>query len=129
MRDHRKLNAFDLSDKLAVSIYQETRDFPSSERFGLRSQIRRSAVSVPVNIVEGCGRGSDAEFNRFLFIALGSAREVRYLVELSQRLGFLKVEASRDLADEANVVCAAIVRLLKSRSAQSDAIKLTRPKS
>ena len=84
--DHRKLSAFTLADEFAVSIYTVTRNFPPEERFGTRSQIRRAAVAVPTNIVEGCARDSDREHNRYFEIALGSAREAIYLLGLSNRL-------------------------------------------
>lgn len=115
MRDHRKLEIFRLSDELAVDIYRETSQFPSSERYGLRTQLRRSAVSIPVNIVEGCGRRSDVEFDRFLDISLGSARELVYLVDLSHRLGFLPDTTARELARKSNHVCSSIVRFVYSR--------------
>ena len=88
-RDHRKLKVFHLADALAVSIYRETANFPPSERYGLQSQLRRGAVSVAANIVEGSARRSDGDYIRFLEIALSSACEVDYLIELSQRLSFL----------------------------------------
>ena len=92
MRDHTKLRAFQLADELVVSVYQATHAFPSEQQFGLRSQIRRSAVSIPSNIVEGCGRSTDAEYLRFLDIAFGSLRELSYQLDLSRRLGFLTGE-------------------------------------
>jgi four helix bundle protein len=92
-RDHRKLKAFHLADTLAVCIYRETAPFPVSERYGLQSQLRRAAVSVPANIVEGSARRSDADYIRFLEIALSSACEVDYLIDLSERLSFLDREA------------------------------------
>ena len=75
---------------LTLDIYKLTASFPHEERYGLTSQMRRSAVSVPSNIAEGCGRGSDADFARFLQIAMGSASELEYQVLLAHDLRFLK---------------------------------------
>ncbi len=70
-------------------VYRTTTGFPKEELFGLTSQIRRAAVSVPSNIVEGCARESEAEYLRFLIIAFGPLRELHYQLRLSKRLGFL----------------------------------------
>ena len=67
MRDHKKLRAFELADQLTVMVYKLTARFPKTEQYGLTSQIRRAAVSVPSNIVEGCSRDSQADFLRFLY--------------------------------------------------------------
>jgi four helix bundle protein len=88
MRDHTKLRAFELSDEVALLIYRATREFPKEEIYGLTSQMRRAAVSVPSNIVEGCARESQAEYLRFLEIAFGSLRELHYQFGLSKRLGY-----------------------------------------
>ena len=88
MRDHTKLRAFELADEVAVLIYRATRGFPKEEIYGLTSQMRRAAVSVPSNIVEGCARESQAEYLRFLEIAFGSLRELHYQFGLAQRLGY-----------------------------------------
>jgi len=72
-RDHRKLTAFSLADDLALQVYGLTTRFEPTEHYGLRLQIRRAAVSVPTNIVEGAARESQAEFLRFLEIAFGSS--------------------------------------------------------
>ncbi len=89
MRDHTKLRAFELADEVAVLIYSVTAKFPKEEMYGLTSQIRRAAISVPSNIVEGCARDSQADYLRFLTIAFGSLRELHYQLDLSKRLGFL----------------------------------------
>ena len=94
MRDHTKLRAFELADKVAVLVYQVTAGFPKEELYGLTSQMRRAAVSVPSNIVEGCARDSQAEYLRFLIIAFGSLRELHYQLGLSKRLGFLQNQDS-----------------------------------
>ena len=75
---------------MAVFIYDVTRKFPKSEIYGLVSQMRRAAVSVPSNIVEGCARESQAEYLRFLEIAFGSLRELDYQYGLAKRLGYIK---------------------------------------
>ena len=78
----KNLNIWKLSIALANDIYTASDFFPKNEEFGLKSQIRRCAVSVPSNIAEGCGRNSDKDFLRFLHIALGSTNETLYLLIL-----------------------------------------------
>jgi four helix bundle protein len=78
-----------MADDLAVRVYHLTKTLPPDERFGLRLQLRRAAVSVAANIVEGCARASTREYAAFLNIAFGSAAEARYLLQLSWRLKFL----------------------------------------
>ena len=90
MRDHTRLRAFELADEVAVLIYRVTAEFPGEELYGLTSQMRRAAVSVPSNIVEGCARDSQADYLRFLYMAFGSLRELFYQLSLSKRLGFLR---------------------------------------
>ena len=97
MRDHTKLKVFTLADNLTLAIYRETREFPTSELYGLQSQMRRAAVSVAANIVEGCARSTLAEYIRFLEIAYGSARELEYEVSLCERLGLLAAETGAQL--------------------------------
>lgn len=81
--------------ELTELIYLETANFPNDERYGLTSQIRRAAVSIPSNIAEGAYRGTDKDFARFLDIAAGSAGEVWTQAELAKRLGFLNEEAAQ----------------------------------
>jgi len=90
MRDHTKLRAFELADDLVLDIYRITKAFPRDEQFGLTSQIRRAAISVASNIVEGCARSSEADFRRFLDIAYGSACEVEYQLSVASRLDYLE---------------------------------------
>ena len=90
MRDHRKLRAFELADRLAVEVYRLTAGFPKSEQFGLTAQMRRAAVSVASNIVEGCARHTEADFLHFLDVAYGSCRELGYQLSLAFKLEFSK---------------------------------------
>jgi four helix bundle protein len=92
MRDHTKLRVFDLADEVAVLVYRVTARFPREELYGLTSQMRRVAVSIPSNIVEGCARDNQADYLRFLYIAFGSLRELHYQLSLWKRLGFLPNE-------------------------------------
>ncbi len=92
-RDHKKLNTFHLADTLALCVYRETANFPPGERYGLQSQLRRAAVSIPTNIVEGSARRSEGDYRRLLEIALSSACETDYLIDLCQRLSILPAEA------------------------------------
>ena len=119
MRDHTKLKAFQLSDALALQVYQGTRPFPKEERYGLTSQMRRAATSVPCNIVEGCARNTETDFLRFLDIAYGSARELEYQVSLAARLGYLGQNADRSLgqaSSEVSKVLNGLIRSLRSRA-------------
>jgi four helix bundle protein len=89
MKDFRKQKVWQKSHQLTLEIYKVTIDFPRDELYGLTSQIRRSCASIPANIAEGCGRNSDADFSRFLQIAMGSAAELEYHLVLSHDLGLL----------------------------------------
>ena len=86
----QKLNVWKLSDELAFQVYTVTRNFPKEEIYGITSQIRRSALSIPTNIVEGYSRKGDKELARFVNISLGSLAETKYLLYFSNRLGYVK---------------------------------------
>jgi four helix bundle protein len=111
-RDHRKLRVFTTADDLAERIYKATRDFPADERYGLRSQIRRAAVSVPTNIVEGSARVTVKEYVNVLNNALGSACETRYLVDLCARLELLDSHQRDDLSSGYASLCPALQSLI-----------------
>jgi len=96
----RNLEIWKKSRKLVKKIYVATRDFPEEERFGLTSQLRRAAVSVPSNIAEGCGRNGNKELIQFCHIATGSLCEIETQLLLSEDLDFLPVETSTPLIDE-----------------------------
>ena len=118
MRDHRKLRAFELADQPALSVYLHTRHFPKQEVFGLMTQLRRAAVSVASNIVEGCARHSEADYLRFLDMAYGSARELEYQVSLASRLGYLGPQDHQPLArlcEETGKVLNGLIRALRAK--------------
>ncbi|HAR72757.1 MAG TPA: four helix bundle protein [Flavobacteriaceae bacterium] len=89
MRDFKKYDIWKLSHQFTLMIYNISTSFPKDETYNLVSQIRRSSLSIPTNIAEGCGRNSDKEFNQFLNIALGSATETEYLILLAKDLNYL----------------------------------------
>ncbi len=89
MRNYRDLQVWEKSHHLTLRIYRLTRTFPSEERFGLTSQIRRSGASIPANLAEGCGRRSDREMRRFVQIAMGSGAELSYHLLLARDLGLI----------------------------------------
>ena len=92
MRDHNKLQAFQLADESTLLIYRLTKGFPKEELYGLTSQMRRAAVSIPSNIVEGCSRETEAEYLRYLEIAFGSLRELHCQLSLAKRLGYPDID-------------------------------------
>lgn len=89
-KGYKKLIVWREAHKLALKIYKVTKHFPKEEIFGLVSQLRRAAISIPTNIVEGQAGDSKKDFCRFLFIANKSCAEVEYLLEASKDLGFIK---------------------------------------
>ena len=90
MKDFRKLIVWEKAHQLTLKIYKVTEQFPREELYGLTSQIRRASVSIPTNIAEGCVRSSNADFSRFLYIALGSTSELEYLILLAMDVKFIK---------------------------------------
>jgi four helix bundle protein len=93
LQDFRSLKVWERSHHLALAVYKATASFPREEQYGLTSQMRRSASSVPANIAEGCGRGGKAELARFLLISVGSASELEYHLLLAKDLELLDREA------------------------------------
>jgi four helix bundle protein len=91
--NHRKLVAWQKAIKLVRLVYRETAGFPRDEIFGLTSQLRRSAVSIPANIAEGAGRNSSRELAQFLGIASGSRAELDTHIEIALQLGFVRADS------------------------------------
>jgi len=107
MTSHKELKVWQKGIDLVKFIYNVTESFPRAEQFGLTSQIRRSAVSIPSNIAEGCGRKSEKELMHFLYITLGSASELETQIIISQELGFLL----KDISDQIQEMILEIIRM------------------
>ena len=104
MKDFHELVVWQKAHKLTLDVYRATGHFPREEVFGLTSQLRRAAASIPANIAEGCGRSGEAEFARFLHIAAGSANEVEYHLLLARDLTYLSEEEYKRLASNINEI-------------------------
>jgi four helix bundle protein len=109
---YRKLVAWQLSHELVLLIYKYTRDFPRDELHGLTNQIRRAAVSVPANIVEGYARASRKEFIQFLYISYASLAEVEYYLELVRDLKYLPESICETLEAKRLVVGKVLFKLI-----------------
>lgn len=116
MTTHKDLNVWKKSMNLVILTYRLTGQFPKEELFGLSSQMRRAAVSIPSNIAEGHGRNSDKELIRFLFISLGSASELETQILLSSKLEFLKEEGFNQLNELNNEIIRMLVALIRSKN-------------
>ena len=119
MRDYRKIEAWKKADDLTVSVYQVTREFPREERYGITSQIRRSAYSVPANIAEGSARQTKREYLQFLYIARGSLTETQYFVHLSNRLRYLKEPEFQELSEAIKLTFGNLHGLIKAVERES----------
>jgi four helix bundle protein len=100
MRDFTQVKVWERSHRLTLAVYRATASFPREEQYGLKSQIRRSCASIPANISEGCGRGTNADLGRFLQIALGSASELQYHLILAHDLSYLNPRDHEHLTRE-----------------------------
>jgi four helix bundle protein len=114
MKDFRQLKVWEKSHQLALAVYKATKEFPKEELYGLTSQIRRSSMSVPTNIAEGCGRFTNADFARFLQMAMGSASEAEYQLILARDLGFLSNDVYEKLHNDTEKVKRMLTSLIKT---------------
>lgn len=114
MKDFRQLKVWEKAHQAALGIYKATKDFPKEELYGLTSQIRRASMSIPTNIAEGCGRNTDADFARFLQMAMGSASETEYQLILARDLEFLSQESYENLHRDIEEVKRMHASLLKT---------------
>lgn len=113
MRDYRKYDVWKLGHDITLQVYDLTMEFPREEQFGIISQMRRAAYSIPSNISEGCGRESDAEFKRFSIISRGSASELEYFTVLARDLGFLNQTSYTKVHDGVNKVKRSLNNLIQ----------------
>jgi four helix bundle protein len=114
MKDFCQLKVWDKSHQLALERYKATKEFPKEELYGLTSQICRASTSIPTNIAEGCCRNTDADFARFLQMAMGSASETEYQLILAHNLDFLPKESYEQLHNEVEEVKRMLASLLKT---------------
>ncbi len=119
MGPHKNLRVWNESMELAQKVYQLTASFPREELFGLVSQMRRCAVSIPSNIAEGYGRGTNAELVHFLYISLGSSNELDSQLELSKRFSYITDEDFVSVDSLNNSVNKMIQSLIYVRKNQS----------
>lgn len=103
-RDYSRLQVWQKAHAVTLRIYEVTRTFPNDERYGLTSQMRRSAASVPENIAEGCGRGGESELARFLTIAQGSGSELGYHLLLARDPGLLHTDVVDELIQRSHEI-------------------------
>lgn len=118
MKDFRDLKVWEKAHELTLACYALTTAFTEQEMFGLVSQIRRSASSIPANIAEGCGRRGNAELHRFLQMGMGSASELEYHLLLSRDLNFLKVDDYEDLQRRVTEVKRMLASLIQKVDAE-----------
>jgi four helix bundle protein len=101
VQDFRNLKVWQKAHALTLAVYKATAVFPGEERFGLTIQLRRTAASVPMNVADGCGRGTDADFRKCLSMAMGAAKQLEYQVLLAHDLGYLPAQEHTRLGAEA----------------------------
>ena len=115
LKHYRELVAWQKAMDLTVAAYEGSRQFPADELYGLRSQLRRAAVSIPSNIAEGQGRGTPEEFKRFLRIANGSRQELETQILVAERLTYIAPEVSHrliEISDEVGRLISGLLRAL-----------------
>ncbi len=113
MGNFRDLKVWEKSHALVLDVYKATAIFPKEEVYGLTAQIRRAAVSVPSNIAEGSGRGTDRDMVRFLYMSLGSANELEYQLRLGYELEYLASDTYDGLKDRTQEVQRMLASLIE----------------
>lgn len=119
MQNFRDLKVWQKAHRVTLDVYAATKSFPADERFGLTSQMRRAAASIPANIAEGCVRSTDLDFARFLHTAIGSASELQYFLILANDLGYADAAVHDRLSatiEEVKRMLGALIGRLKADS-------------
>lgn len=119
MQDYRKLMVWQKAHELVLALYAASRAFPDDERYGLTSQIRRAAASIPMNIAEGSGRDTGPDFRRFVYVAMGSANEVEYQLLLARDLSYVQRPVYDRLHGDLNEVKRMLTGLIQSIEGKS----------
>lgn len=114
MKSHKDLDIYKLSLELVYKIYNITKEYPNDELYGITSQMKRSALSVPSNIAEGAGRKGNKEFIHFLYISLGSLAELETQLDISVGLGFLKSDINNDIQKNIKKIRHKMLRLIET---------------
>lgn len=124
MVDFHELQVWDKAHKLVISVYMATASFPKEELYGLTSQMRRAAISIPSNLAEGCGRNTQAELAQFSQIAMGSASELEYQLLLAHDLNYLSETDYQTLKSgltEVRKMLNSFIRIVRSNQQKSKA--------
>ncbi|MER3464892.1 MAG: four helix bundle protein [Chitinophagaceae bacterium] len=120
MQNYKELKVWEKAHHFTLKVFEMTKYFPKDEIYNLTNQLRRISSSIPANIVEGCGKNSQAEFTHFLNIALGAASEAEYFLILSKDLNYLPNDDFLKLSENINEIKAMLISLInKVRSART----------
>jgi four helix bundle protein len=119
-KTHKDLDVWKNSILFVTEIYELTKSFPESEKFGLMSQMQRCAVSIPSNIAEGAARQNEKEFKRFLFIALGSASELETQLIIAQNLSYIShIDSVENKLNEIRRMIVGLIKYLENKTSKN----------
>jgi len=119
MQDFKRLRVYEQAHNFVLEVYAKTANFPIAEQYGLTQQIRRAAISVVSNLCEGTGRQTQTEFRRFLFLALGSCKELEAQLKIALDLGYLQQNAYNELLTTLTSIQKQLISLIKSLTPNS----------
>lgn len=116
----KDMKIWELSMTLVEDIYRKTRNFPQHELYGLSSQMRRAAISIPSNIAEGNGRAHSKEYIQFLYLARGSLMELMTQLEIAHRLNYISIEEKTEIYDQCEIILKMLHKLITSIKKKSE---------